>query len=58
MKISSALAAACLLPCLALAANGKDDACRPEGMAVSPVAGVPYCLVYETGGREKLANGV
>lgn len=37
---------------------GKDDACRPQGMAVSAVADVPYCLVYETTGREKLANGL
>jgi chitinase len=37
---------------------GKDDACRPEGMALSPAADVPYCLAYEPGGREKLPNGL
>ncbi|WP_275412358.1 MULTISPECIES: glycosyl hydrolase family 18 protein [Deefgea] len=37
---------------------GNNDACRPEGMAVSAVADVPYCLVYDTAGREKLANGL
>lgn len=37
---------------------GNNDACRPEGMAVSAVANVPYCLVYDTAGREQLANGL
>ncbi|MFZ4479817.1 MAG: glycosyl hydrolase family 18 protein [Rhodoferax sp.] len=39
-------------------AGARDDACRPEGMAASAVADVPYCLVYESDGREKLANAL
>ncbi len=41
-----------------LAAPARSEACRPEGMAVSAVADVPYCLAYDTAGREKLANGL
>ncbi|XZG69032.1 glycosyl hydrolase family 18 protein [Chitinibacteraceae bacterium HSL-7] len=37
---------------------GSQDACRPEGMAVSAVANVPYCLAYDSNGREVLANGL
>jgi GH18 family chitinase len=33
------------------------DNCRPDGMAVTPGVTDPYCTVYDTAGREKLANG-
>lgn len=36
---------------------GSQDQCRPTGL-VSEVANVPYCNVYDTNGREKLANGM
>uniref|UniRef100_UPI0035709C0F glycosyl hydrolase family 18 protein n=1 Tax=Chitinibacter tainanensis TaxID=230667 RepID=UPI0035709C0F len=36
---------------------GSQDQCRPVGL-VSEVANVPYCTVYDTNGREKLANGM
>ncbi|QLG89975.1 chitinase C-terminal domain-containing protein [Chitinibacter bivalviorum] len=36
---------------------GSNEACRPDGL-VSEVANVPYCAVYDTNGREKLANGL
>lgn len=36
---------------------GSNEACRPDGL-VSEVANVPYCNVYDTTGREKLANGL
>ncbi|WP_373312815.1 glycosyl hydrolase family 18 protein [Deefgea tanakiae] len=36
---------------------GIQDQCRPAGL-VSEVANVPYCDVYDTTGREKLANNM
>ncbi|WP_231550545.1 glycosyl hydrolase family 18 protein [Chitinibacter sp. ZOR0017] len=38
-------------------AVGNNEQCRPDGL-VSSVANVPYCLAYDTAGREKLANGL
>jgi chitinase len=37
-------------------AAAADD-CRPDGLAVTPGVTDPYCTVYDTAGREKLANG-
>jgi hypothetical protein len=31
-----------------------NAACRPDGMYRTPGADVPYCSVYDTGGREKM----
>ncbi|QLG89968.1 chitinase C-terminal domain-containing protein [Chitinibacter bivalviorum] len=36
---------------------GSNEQCRPDGLT-SSVANVPYCLAYDTNGREKLANGL
>uniref|UniRef100_UPI00260C444B glycosyl hydrolase family 18 protein n=1 Tax=uncultured Deefgea sp. TaxID=1304914 RepID=UPI00260C444B len=36
---------------------GSQDQCRPAGL-VSEVVNVPYCDVYGTDGREKLANNM
>lgn len=38
--------------------SSKDASCRPEGLAVSEVTNVPYCLAYDARGLEKLANGL
>lgn len=40
------------------AAPVDQNACRPEGLYDSGVAGVPYCTVYDTDGRELLPNGL
>ncbi|WP_428964913.1 glycosyl hydrolase family 18 protein [Micromonospora fluostatini] len=32
------------------------EACRPDGLYRTPGVAVPYCTVYDTDGREKMAN--
>lgn len=40
------------------AATADQEACRPEGLYDSGVAGVPYCTIYDIDGRELLPNGL
>src|SRR5437762_2998234 len=33
---------------------GTNEDCRPDGMYKTPGVDTPYCLVYDTAGREKM----
>ncbi|MFG3708999.1 glycosyl hydrolase family 18 protein [Micromonospora sp. NPDC047670] len=57
--VAGLLAAAVALVAVPIAHSAvvDDEACRPDGLYRTPGVAVPYCTVYDTAGRERLANG-
>src|SRR5262245_42402618 len=35
----------------------QNEQCRPDGLYRTPGVDVPYCLAYDTTGREKMGTG-
>ncbi|MEO8670428.1 MAG: glycosyl hydrolase family 18 protein [Tahibacter sp.] len=50
-----AMLAACSLE--ATAQTSANDACRPDGMKKTAAVDTPYCLTYDTAGRETMGVG-
>ena len=45
---------ACIVEGTPAAPAPDNEACRPDGMYRTPGVDTPYCLVYDTSGREKM----
>src|SRR5262245_33826168 len=50
--VTGLLLASCLTPGSVVLA---DEACRPDGLYVTPGTNPPHCVAYDTAGREKMA---
>ncbi|GLZ43043.1 glycosyl hydrolase family 18 protein [Actinokineospora sp. NBRC 105648] len=52
LALLSGITVAVSIPATSSAAGQED--CRPDGLATTPNVAVPYCLAYDTAGREKM----
>lgn len=55
--VTTTVAALLALPLVATSSAAVDhESCRPDGMTPTPGVATPYCLAYDTEGREKLGQ--
>src|SRR5690349_12816947 len=53
VKVAAGLfAVSCLAP---VSVASADEACRPDGLLVTPGTNPAHCVAYDTNGREKMA---